>query len=424
MTPPAVDVVVVGAGTIGACTAYELARAGLRVHVVDEGPRPASGCSRANAGLLAPSHCEPLTGAGNIRTGLRHMLRTDSSFHVRPSPELLPWLVRFGVASSESRVAAATRTLRDLGRRSLQRHAAYRDAGIGTSFERRGLIDVFASERSRAAGLDSLARTPLDLDYDILDEHEVHSAVPGLATAASGIRFRAEGHCDSAVLAESMLGAAQQLGTVVTFGTRVHDVVHRDGRARGVRTRSGDIAAEHVVIAGGHQSSRLLRPLGSRLPLAPAKGYVIDLEPGPGDPTQPVGLKDDMVVITPYPDRVRLAGTLELVGTDTRISPARTAAIRRAADLTLPALADRRTLTTWAGLRPCSADGLPFIGPIRSTKGVTVATGHGQQGVLLAPITGQLVTDLVTGTAEPSPDLDPARFRPLGRLRARMSQSG
>ncbi|MGH3360249.1 MAG: NAD(P)/FAD-dependent oxidoreductase, partial [Nocardioidaceae bacterium] len=162
-------------------------------------------------------------------------------------------------------------------------------------------------------------------------------------------------------------------------------------------------------------------PLGLRLPLAPAKGYVIDLETRPGDPTQPVGLKEDMVVVTPYPDRLRLAGTLELVGRDTTIDHLRTGAIRAAADRVLPPLRDRRTLSVWAGLRPCSADGLPMVGASSTMDGLLVATGHGQQGLVLAPGTGRLIADMLAGRTSSATDavrtaLRPDRFRTLSTV--------
>lgn len=423
MTAAAPDVVVVGAGTVGACTAYELARAGLKVEVIDEGTHAAAGCSRANAGLLAPSHAQPLTGAANIRTGLRHMLRADSSFHIRPTPRLLPWLLRFGAASSRTKVMSATRSLRDLGAVSLQRHAQYREQGIATSFERRGLVDVFASAEARATGVASLDRTPLDLSYDVLDEAEVRALVPGITTTAGGVLFRDEAHCDSRVLVESLLAAAEELGARVSLGTTVHGLLHRRGRVHGVVTGEGPVSAGHVVVAGGHSSSALVHPLGHRPPLAPAKGYVIDLEAGPEDPVQPVGLKEDMVVLTPHADRIRLAGTLELVGTDPTIDARRVAAIRSAADRALPALSRRRTISTWAGLRPCSADGLPIIGTPSSTPGLVLATGHGQQGVLLAPGTGRIITDLLTDARSVVPrEFSPDRF--IGRPHVPWGRSG
>ncbi len=391
MSARGAEVIVVGTGAIGACIGYELARRGTRVHLIDSGAEPAAGCSRANAGLIAPSHSEPLTGAANIRTGLRSMMRRDASVHIRPSPGMLPWLLRFGMASSEAQVTAATRVLRDLGLDSLGQYWRYREIGIDTSFDAQGLIDVFETDEALQHAVRSLESAPLDLEYDVLDTHQVQRAIPGIATALGGIHFRHEAQCDSRRLAESLLQEAAGLGAEISLGTRVRALLHEKDRVTGVETEHGRVEADHVVIAAGYQSAALARSAGLRLPIAPAKGYVLDLEPGAGDPLQPVGVKSSMIVVTPYQDRVRLAGTLELVGTDTSIDVQRTDAIRDAADRALPALASRRTLSTWAGLRPCSADGLPIIGQTSQVKNLTLATGHGQQGVLLAPGTARLV---------------------------------
>ncbi|MGH3359420.1 MAG: FAD-dependent oxidoreductase, partial [Nocardioidaceae bacterium] len=235
MTSAPVDVVVIGAGAVGTSVAYELALAGASVRVVEQGTRAAGGCSRANAGLLAPSHSEPLTGAGNIRTGLGELLRGDGAFRIRPSMSLVPWLFRFAAASSTRRVHATTRVLRDLGSMSLRRHADYVEAGVPTSFERRGLLDVFATDEQRELARVSLASNPLDLAYDVLTPADVRTLVPGIADVAGGIFFRDEAHCDSRVFVETTLAAAQALGVRVTLGGRVCAILHAGGALDAVK---------------------------------------------------------------------------------------------------------------------------------------------------------------------------------------------
>lgn len=415
MTEAATDVVVIGAGAVGASVAYELALAGATVRVIDQGNRPAAGCSRANAGLLTPSHAEPLTGAANIRTGLHHLLRPDSAFHVRPSLALMPWLIRFAAASGAKRVDAATRLLRGLGSASLQRHADYLEMGVETSFEQRGMVDVFATQDHQEKALASLERNPLGLDYESLGPDDVLEMVPGILNTTGGVYFRNEAHCDSRLFVESTMTAAEHLGVRLSVATRVNAIRHHRGKIRGVETSRGFISANAVVVAAGHLSGELTKPLGLRLPIAPAKGYVIDIETRPEDPTLPVGLKEDMVVITPYPDRLRLAGTLELVGADKTIDHRRANTIREAAVRAIPRLGNRKTLSVWAGLRPCSADGLPMIGTSNALNGLSIAAGHGQQGLALAPETGRLIADMHTNTppddsARPANAFAPDRF--------------
>src|SRR6266536_4398474 len=93
------DVVIVGGGAIGACCALELARRGASVTLLERGPELASGCSAGNAGLICPSHSTPISNPTALRNGLRWMLSRDSPFYLRPRPAVLPWLVRFALAS-------------------------------------------------------------------------------------------------------------------------------------------------------------------------------------------------------------------------------------------------------------------------------------------------------------------------------------
>ena len=114
------------------------------------------------------------------------------------------------------------------------------------------------------------------------------------------------------------------------------------------------------------------------------------------------------MVITPLGERVRFAGTLELSGLDHDVSRRRVDAISDAVGRLFPALAGRPTMGVWRGLRPCTPDGLPVIGPVPTFDNVILATGHGMWGLQLAPITAQLVGQLIAGQA-PSHDLTPLR---------------
>ena len=170
-----------------------------------------------------------------------------------------------------------------------------------------------------------------------------------------------------------------------------------------------------VVLAAGAWSSRLAAPLGVFLPQEGGKGYHIDLEPASSDPRIPTGMDEAHVIATPLPGRLRLSGTLELVGLDTSISRTRVDAIRRAAARVFAIDDERPELDVWAGLRPCTPDGLPVIGRPYGVEPLVLATGHARKGLSLSPITGRLVAELIAGE-QPSFDLaplSPDRFRPL-----------
>jgi D-amino-acid dehydrogenase len=191
----------------------------------------------------------------------------------------------------------------------------------------------------------------------------------------------------------------------------------RTGRVEAVETTAGELPAGEVVLAAGAWTPSLAAELGVYVPLEAGKGYHVDLAPGEGDPDLPVWLNETRVIVTPLEGRLRLAGTLELSGLDLGIDRRRVAAIVRAAERGLPHLRGRRVLEVWRGLRPCSPDGLPVIGRPAALDNVVVATGHGMMGLTLAPVTAQLVGELVSGqpaSVELAP-LAPDRFRPLVR---------
>ena len=183
--------------------------------------------------------------------------------------------------------------------------------------------------------------------------------------------------------------------------------------------------ADEVVVAAGVWSAELARSLGVRLPLEGGKGYHVDVEARPGDPELPVWLHESRVVITPMEGRLRLAGTLELTGTDRGVDARRVEAIVAAVRQALPGFGSRRTLDVWRGLRPCTPDGLPVIGRVPNVENAILATGHGMWGLQLAPVTGRLVASLVAGD-EPDHDLEPLRaerFRMASRRPQRLGAS-
>src|SRR5207247_5985129 len=161
------------------------------------------------------------------------------------------------------------------------------------------------------------------------------------------------------------------------------------------------------VVAAGVWSGRL-----ADVPVTGGKGYHVDLSPTDGDPHVPVLMQEGRFALTPLEGRLRVAGMLEIAGLDDRPNPIRVEAMRRAATRVL-GHDGRAVLDVWTGLRPCAPDGLPVIGRPSAHPRLVLATGHAMKGLSLAPVTGRLVAELVTGDP-PSHDLapfSPDRFR-------------
>jgi D-amino-acid dehydrogenase len=380
------------------------------VTLLERGRELASGCSAGNAGLLCPSHSTPIANPASLHNGLRWMLRRDSPFRLAPRPAALPWLARFTLAARASRAQVSAAAIRRLSVESLELHAALAAEGLDTGFERRGVLNVYATAEGLASGAAEAAHSRLRAET--LHAADLAALEPALAPAVGGVYYPDEANCDPLRFVQAVGEAATAAGAAVRTGVDVR-ALRRAGTGITIETSEGSLRPGTVVLAAGAWSGRLARTAGVFLPLEGGKGYHVDLESGPGDPHIPSWIAESWVIATPLPGRLRLSGTLELAGLDTRIVRARVEAIRRGAARGIRGLEGRRVREVWAGLRPCTPDGLPAIGRSDGVDGLILATGHAMKGISLAPITGRVVADLVTGT-EPSHDLelfDPDRFR-------------
>ena len=177
-----------------------------------------------------------------------------------------------------------------------------------------------------------------------------------------------------------------------------------------VQTTRGDISVKEVVLAGGAWSPEIARDLNIRLMIEPAKGYSITFKKPGLCPEIPCTLAEEYVILTPMGDTVRFAGTLELAGFDQSINRRRVQAILRTVPGYFPDLdpSTMEVIEIWQGLRPCTPDGLPYIGRPCSYDNVMVAAGHGMLGISLAPATGKIASQLIAGE---TPFMDPAPLR-------------
>jgi D-amino-acid dehydrogenase len=403
------DVVVIGGGAIGAATAYELARRGASVTVLERG-HGLDGCSYGNAGLICPSHAESLASLAAIRSGLAWLGRRDSPFYLRPRLRVLPWLARFGAASLPRRSAAGTAALRALAEASLVLHERFAAGGLATGFARRGILSVYESERAftRAQGNGG----------EVLDRAGARALEPSVGHGIAGAVFhRDEAHCDPGAFVGALLAAS---GADVRMGVEVLRLRRANGSIAALETTVGTLHPGAVVLAAGTWTRELAHEVGVHVPLEPAKGYHVELEADALRSQVPVYMEEARVTATPLHGRLRLGGTLELSGLDLEVDHVRVDAIAAAAARTLRLPADARTVHVWRGLRPCTPDGLPVIGPADGIDNLMLATGHAMLGITLAPVTGEIVAGLLAGES-PRHDLAPYRAERFRRLRDRIA---
>ncbi len=397
------DALIIGGGVIGVCSAYYLWREGYRVALLEKGALGA-GSSWANAGLIVPSHFIPLAAPGVMGQGLRWMLNPDSPFYIKPRLDaaLFDWLWKFRGACTRQHVERAMPLLRDMHLTSL---ALYQELAalpeLEFDFHTQGLLLLYKSEAGHHECLElAEAAHQIGLEAAMLDIAQVQAKLPGIEVrAAGGTYFPRDAHLNPAQFVRQLGDYLRRQGVDIFTQTEVLNLKTSANKITAVTTGQGDYRADEVILAGGVWSTGLARAVGVKLPLQAAKGYSFTVPHLAGKLATPLIFADARIAVTPLAEGLRFAGTLELAGLDLSINRRRVEAIRR----TIPEYLAELDLSRpeppeiWAGLRPCTPDGLPVIGRAPQYANLTLAAGHAMLGVSLAPLTGQLVAQIIGG---------------------------
>src|SRR4051812_18623744 len=382
--PSSPDVVVVGAGVVGAACAYQLASAGVRVRLLDRS-HVASGSSGA---------CE-----GNVLAWDKELERE------------LPLALR----SAELWAQLA---------RELPDDFEYDRKGSVVVAETAHELDA-AAQRARVLAGRGVAGEVLDAAA--LRREEPHAApdLPG------GVLYPGDAQLEPRLATAALVRAAVARGASLSLDTRVEGIVREpSGRAAGVRTSGGRVAAGAVVVAAGVWTKPLLETAGLSVPVTPRKGQIVVLERSPVvfrrklseagyvaavKADDPAALQIAMVVESTPSGTALLGSSRQHVGFDRDVDIAVAGAIARRAARFFPVLRHARALRVYAGLRPLTPDHVPIIGPFAEAPNVCVATGHEGGGIGLAPATGELVAAWHAGTPAglPLAWFSPDRFPPV-----------
>jgi D-amino-acid dehydrogenase len=420
-------VVVIGAGAVGLSCAHFLQQAGFQVTVLDAGPIGA-GASWGNAGWISPSLSAPIPGPAALRTALGSIGRPDSPLWLRPRPD--PVFALWGLsflrhctrASSERGLAATALLSRD----AFRYYDQMRAGGLAVEVERRGLLFISRSPAEldlELAELSRLAGTGIVTELERLTGDECRARQPVIGPAvAGGIYVATEGHVDPRRLTEALAGLITSRGGVIHTGAPVRDFVVRGGRVAAVvagqegqqsqdgqQSQAGqEVACANVVIAAGALSVPVTRMLGARLPMTAGKGYSVSVG-CPELPQAPMYLVETRVGATPMAGRLRLAGTIEFSGLNSRLDPRRIASLEHATRAYFPGLDWDDVTEEWTGMRPLCPDGLPVLDRVPGLANAYLATGHSTLGITLAAVTGAHIAQFVRTGTRPA-ELTPFRF--------------
>ena len=365
-------VIVVGAGIVGCTVAYELARAGARVQVLE--PRtPGQGATRASAGILAPY----IEGHADI--------------------------------------------FRDLGARSLQMYDGFvarlrDDSGYEIPYQRNGTFELAFSE-SDVERLNALSAALWKQGVEarwIMPDTFDHFEPLASKQAKGALLIPLHGFVGVSALTLAAAAAAEKFGAQLMSdvgAVRIYPLP--DGRV-GVQSSTSMWEADRVVLAAGSWSSQVTVQGADPVPVKPIRGQLIQLQAGAGEIRRVLWGPNGYLV--PWPDGTVLVGsTVEDVGFDERHTDDAVRTLQAAASALVPSLAGAPVMQVRTGLRPRGPDDLPMLGPSRAVPGLFYATAHYRNGVMFTPLTVELVRDLVLDrAADPAlRDLDPSRHGKL-----------
>lgn len=406
---------IVGGGVVGLFTAWYLQKTGAEVTVIERSDL-SDGCSFGNAGLIVPSHVVPFASPGMLRKGIVNLFQPSSpvAARIKPDADLLRWYFRFAASATHAHATRSIPVLKDI---SLFSKSLYADLiarkELDFPFWDQGLLVLYKSPR---VGDELMHEAEIakkaGLDVSVLTTSDVHNLEPdALPLVAGGVHYHSDNHLNPALLMQALIRSLKDKGVRIVSGCEVMDLKAGKDKIDVVVTSRGVFQCDELVVAAGMWSLPVLKKLHVRMPVQPGKGYSFKVKTDTKI-HYPALLADASVAVTPLGNGVtQFGGGMEVGYGDRKIRMPRVQQIIRAVSEFYPTQEGLHIESEdiWQGHRPCSFDGLPFIGKVPGFSNLYVGTGHSMMGVTLAPATGLLLSELISGS-KPSLDLFP--FRP------------
>lgn len=406
--------IIIGGGIIGLSTAYYLQKEGHQVTVIDKSDF-SSGASYINAGYITPSHIISLAAPGMITKGIKWMFNAASPFYVKPRLDIdfLKWVWAFKKSATASKVKKAIPVIKDI---NLLSRDLYEDIKASNDFsfhyQRKGLLMCYQSDKVGEEEWNVGKRAIEEgLEVQNLSAAEVKKLEPNANLNIKGaVYFNCDAHMTPSNFMPEMVAYLKSKGVVFFVNEEVKDIEVSEAMISKVITDKQALPADEVVLAAGSWSPLITKKLGIKIPIQAGKGYRINVA-RETNITIPAILCEAKVAVTPMDGFTRFSGTMEVAGINHTINPVRVQAIANAAKNFYQGLeiTSEEKAAAQCGLRPCSPDGLPYIGKSSKCKNLTIATGHAMMGWSLGPATGKLVAEVIS---EKKTTLDLNPFHP------------
>jgi D-amino-acid dehydrogenase len=407
--------IIIGGGVIGLFSAYYLNKSGWEVEVLEQGDL-LDNCSFGNAGMVTPSHFVPLASPGMVEQGIRWMFDSKSPFYVKPSlnKELIGWGLKFVKSATKKHLERSAGGLRDISMLSKSLyHDFEKDSGIDFGLQDKGILMLYKSPKVEEEELHLVEKaTNLGLDAQYLTPAECRALQPDIELDILGaVHYHCDAHMSPNKLMAGLVKYLETAGVKIHRNTEVIKINHVGGKVSSVDTKDEAFAGDAFLIATGSWSPAVAKMVDLKIPLMPGKGYSFMVNNPVKPMTIPSILCEARVAITPMNGGIRFGGTMEIGKINKQVNMNRVKGIVESVpkyfpDFKLPVPNQKEV---WFGFRPCSPDGLPYIGKSDKYKNLAIATGHAMIGLGLAPATGKLIADAFN---EEKPAMDASIFAP------------
>lgn len=396
-------VIVAGGGVIGLCTAYYLNKSGHEVTVIDQG-NLVEGTSFGNAGYICPSHFMPLASPGIIAQGLKWMLSSTSPFYIKPrlDIDLIKWGLTFWRRSNKSTMESNIPPLHAILQLS-RRLTAEMSSDLGNPFhmQEKGCLMLYKSATTEKHEIElAHEAAAFNIETQVLSAKEIQDLEPDVQVdVRGGILYPMDAHLHPGELMKTLHQYLTDRGVVFQLSTTITGFEKQGRKVSKVLTDKGDFNGDEIVVATGSWLSSILKDLSIDILLQAGKGYSMTFEQVERNLRYPSILVDDRVAMTPMGGDLRMGGTMEISGIESKMLIKRVESIYKAAKNYFPDLpvSFPSTDKIWHGLRPLSPDGLPYLGRHSKYDNLVIAGGHAMLGISLAAGSGKLIDEIISG---------------------------